>query len=221
MEFIISFTYCTTFYFVFAFLHHSLQVRAGFNQGNNRYEIHTLTEYKKGKQVFINYGPHDNRKLLIEYGFILPKNLHNAVTFSQDLVYSVAMPEICGVSRKKEIIAVNQLEKDLSCSEENELSWNVLTLLRILAMNEEDVGKRWQRTLTGEFQDEGMERTVRRWRQQLILKVLECYEEADNFNGNDCLSIHSQQSLNMELALELRFQEKQILKNALKLAKVS
>lgn len=186
------------------------------------YEIHTLTEYKKGKQVFINYGPHDNRKLLIEYGFILPKNLHNAVTFSQDLVYSVAMPEICGVSRKKkEIIAVNQLEKDLSCSEENGLSWNVLTLLRILAMNEEDVGKRWQRILTGEFQDEGMERTVRRWRQQLILKVLECYEEADNFNGNDCLSIHSQQSLNMELALKLRFQEKQILKNALKLAKVS
>lgn len=132
------------------------------------------------------------------------------------------MPEICGVSRKKkEIIAVNQLEKDLSCSEENGLSWNVLTLLRILAMNEEDVGKRWQRTLTGEFQDEGMERTVRRWRQQLILKVLECYEEADNFNGNDCLSIYSQQSLNLELALELRFQEKQILKNALKLAKLS
>ena len=197
------------------------QVSAGFNQGNNRYEIHTLTECKKGKQVFINYGPHDNRKLLIEYGFILPKNVHNAVTFSQDLVYSVVMPEICGVSRKKkEIIAVNQLEKDLFCSEENGLSWSVLALLRILAMNEEDLRKHWQRTLTGEFLDEGMEQTVRRWRQQLIQRVLEYYEETDNLSGNDCLSSHGQVSLNMELALELRMQEKQILKNALKLLKI-
>ena len=172
--------------------------------------------------MFINYGPHDNRKLLIEYGFILPKNLHNAVTFSLDLIYSVVIPEIRGVSRKKkDIISVNQLEKDLCCSEENGLSWNVLTLLRILAMNEEDLRKHWQRTLTGEFLDKGMERTVRRWKQQLIQRVSEYYEEAYNLSGNDCLSLCGQQSLNMELAVELRIQEKQMLKNALELAKVS
>ena len=84
-------------------------------------------------------------------------------------------------------------------------------------MNEEDLRKYWQRTLTGEHLDEGIERKVLRWRQQLIRKILESYEEADNLSGNDCLSMHSQLSLNMELALQLRIQEKQILKNALKL----
>lgn len=168
--------------------------------------------------MFINYGPHDNRKLLIEYGFILPKNLHNTVTFSLDLVYSVVMPEICGVSRKKkEIIAVNQLEKDLCCSEENGLSWSAFTLLRILAMNEENLRKHWQRTLSGEHLDEEIEPTVLRWRQQLIRRVLESYDLGDN----DCLSPHGHLTVNMDLALQLRIQEKQILKNALKLLKTS
>ena len=172
--------------------------------------------------MFINYGPHDNRKLLLEYGFILPKNMHNAVTFSQDLVYSVVLPEICGISRKKkEIIAVNRLEKDLCCSEENGLSWSVFALLRILAMNEEDLRKHWQGTLTGEQLDEGIERVVLRWRQQLIQRVLESYKEADNMSDKDCLSLPGQLSLNMELVLQLRIQEKQILLNASKSLKIS
>ena len=132
------------------------------------------------------------------------------------------MPEICGVSRKKrEIIAANQLEKDLCCSEENGLSWSVFVLLRILAMNEEDLRKNWQRTLTREHLEEEVEQKVLEWRQQLIQRVLESYDEADNLSGNDCFSLHGQLSLNIELALQLRIQEKQILKNALKLAKIS
>lgn len=132
------------------------------------------------------------------------------------------MPEISGVSRKKrEIIAANQLEKDLCCSEENGLSWSVFTLLRILAMNEEEFRKHWQRTLTGEHLHEGIKRTVLRWRQQLIRRVLELYKEADNLSDNACLPFHGQLSLNVELALQLRIQEKQILKNALKLLKIS
>ena len=132
------------------------------------------------------------------------------------------MPEICGVSRKKrEIIAVSQLEKYLCCSEENGLSWSVFALLRILAMNEEDVKKNWQKTLTGECLDEEIEQKVLHWRQQLIQRLLESYEEADNLSGNDCFSLHGQLSLNMELALQLRIQEKQILKSALNLAKIS
>ena len=150
--------------------------------------------------------------------------MHNAVTFSQDLVYSVVLPEICGVSRKKkEIIEVNQLGKDLCCSEENGVSWSVFALFRILAMNEEDLRNHWQRTLFAEHLHVGKrtEQTVLRWMQQLIQRILESYEEAENLGSNDCLSFHGQLSLNMELALQLRIQEKQILKNALKLVKTS
>ena len=148
--------------------------------------------------------------------------MQNAVTFSQDLVYSVVLPEICGVSRKKkEIIEVNQLEKDLCCSEENGLSWSVFALFRILAMNEEDLWNHWQRALTAEHLGKRTEQTVLRWMQQLIQRILESYEEAENLGSNDCLSFHGQLSLNMELASQLRIQEKQILKNALKLLKTS
>lgn len=157
----------------------------------------------------------------MEYGFILPKNLHNTVTFSRDQVYSVVMPEISGISKKKrEIIAANQLEKDLCCSEGNGLSWSVLVLLKILAMNEEEFKRYWQRTLTGELVGGVIESRVLQWRQCLIQRALEPYEEADKGDIN-CLKSDGQLSVNMDLALQLRIQEKQILTNALELLKIS
>ena len=55
------------------------QVRAGFDENTGFFEIHTEIPYRRGSQVFISYGPHDNTKLLLEYGFILPENQHNEV----------------------------------------------------------------------------------------------------------------------------------------------
>ena len=55
------------------------QVRAGFDESSGLFEIHTDIAYKRGNQVFISYGPHDNTKLLLEYGFILPENQHTEV----------------------------------------------------------------------------------------------------------------------------------------------
>ncbi|PFX16912.1 SET domain-containing protein 4-like [Stylophora pistillata] len=196
------------------------EVQAGFNQESKHYEISTLTPYKKGAQVFINYGPHDNRKLLLEYGFILPQNLHNTVAFSEDLIYSVVLPDIFGISRRKrEIIAVNDLHKDLCCSEGSGLSWNLLVLLRILAMKEDHLKRHWQRVLTGEFLGEDVENRVLQWRQCLIEKVLVC-NELDEKDIAKCLSSDTQQSENVKLALSLRNQEKQILQNALDMIKI-
>lgn len=172
-------------------------------------------------QVFINYGPHDNRKLLLEYGFILPHNLHNTVPFSEDLIYSVVLPDIFGISRKKrEIIAVNELHKDLCCSEGSGLSWNLLVLLRVLAMKEDHFKRHWQRVLTGEFLGEDVENRVSQWRQNLIERVLISYE-LDEKNIAKFLSSDIQRSENAKLALSLRNQEKHILQNALDLLKIS
>ncbi len=55
------------------------QVKAGFDGTSNSFNIVTEIPYGKGDQAFISYGPHDNAKLLLEYGFILPHNHHNAV----------------------------------------------------------------------------------------------------------------------------------------------
>ena len=62
-------------------LNHSCEanIKATFNEENRCYEIRTFTKYKRYSQAFISYGPHDNSKLLVEYGFLLPNNPHNAV----------------------------------------------------------------------------------------------------------------------------------------------
>ncbi len=52
---------------------------AGYNRDSQCYEIHTQTAYSKYQQIFICYGPHDNEKLLLEYGFMLPQNPHNVL----------------------------------------------------------------------------------------------------------------------------------------------
>ena len=52
---------------------------AGFNKDSQHYEIITNDYYTPGSQLFINYGPHSNRKLFYEYGFVLPRNIHSVI----------------------------------------------------------------------------------------------------------------------------------------------
>lgn len=56
-------------------------VEAGFDQVSRCYEIRTNQKIKKYDQVFINYGPHSNQKLFLEYGFITSNNVHSTVEF--------------------------------------------------------------------------------------------------------------------------------------------
>lgn len=49
------------------------------------FEIKTLTPYKKGEQVYINYGPHDNLAILKEYGFVLSENSYNFVLLDNEV----------------------------------------------------------------------------------------------------------------------------------------
>ncbi|XP_014680513.1 PREDICTED: SET domain-containing protein 4-like, partial [Priapulus caudatus] len=65
-------------------LNHSetAQVEAGFNALSGCYEIRTLTPYHRHEQPLICYGAHDNRTLLLEYGFTLPRNPHGVVLFT-------------------------------------------------------------------------------------------------------------------------------------------
>lgn len=64
--------------------HHGVQVTSGYNRDTKRYEIRTHDQYEKGEQVFICYGPHDNATLLLEYGFVVPYNPHDAVSFDDE-----------------------------------------------------------------------------------------------------------------------------------------
>lgn len=61
---------------------HVLQVDAGYNPDTGCYQIITYDSYNKYEQVFISYGAHDNRFLLLEYGFCISGNTNNFVNFT-------------------------------------------------------------------------------------------------------------------------------------------
>ncbi|XP_070108285.1 SET domain-containing protein 4 isoform X7 [Equus caballus] len=66
-------------------LNHSpdVQVQAGFNEETRCYEIRTVSSCRKHEEVFICYGPHDNQRLLLEYGFVSIHNPHACVYVSK------------------------------------------------------------------------------------------------------------------------------------------
>ncbi|KAI8320925.1 SET domain-containing protein, partial [Martensiomyces pterosporus] len=61
---------------VLDFLNHSGQadVSVRFDEKQKCFSIRTNRPYAKGQEVFISYGPHDNRFMLAEYGFVLAHN---------------------------------------------------------------------------------------------------------------------------------------------------
>ncbi|CAG9853770.1 unnamed protein product [Phyllotreta striolata] len=70
--------------FLDMFNHHYLaKTEAGLVEHDKKfyYELKSLNGYSKNEQIFISYGPHDNLKLLMEYGFFIPGNVYDTVRF--------------------------------------------------------------------------------------------------------------------------------------------
>ncbi|KAM9173373.1 SET domain-containing protein 4 isoform 2-T4 [Pangshura tecta] len=69
-------------------LNHSpnVQVKAAFNEQTRCYEIRTDSHCKRHEELFICYGPHDNQRLLLEYGFIAINNPQSGVYVSADIL---------------------------------------------------------------------------------------------------------------------------------------
>jgi len=64
-----------------------MQVEAGFDAVKGCYVIRTLTPCSKYSQVFISYGPHSNKHLLLNYGFTAVNNPHD--------VFPVTVGNVC------------------------------------------------------------------------------------------------------------------------------
>lgn len=102
---------------------------------NQSFEIKTQTPYKKGEQVYINYGPHDNLAMLKEYGFVLSENCYNFVLLDHE-VWKLfeEMETKRGLAVKKQILEGAGYSGDYSIKKD-EISFRLMAALRLLALN--------------------------------------------------------------------------------------
>ncbi|XP_074389790.1 SET domain-containing protein 4 isoform X2 [Zonotrichia albicollis] len=130
-------------------LNHSpnVQVKAGFNEQTRSYEIWTNSQCKKYQEVLICYGPHDNQRLLLEYGFVAMDNPHSSVYVSADTLLKYFSPLDKQRKAKVSILKDHGFLENLTFGWEGP-SWRLLTALKVLSPAAEQFAC-WRRILLG------------------------------------------------------------------------
>ncbi|NXK52747.1 SETD4 protein, partial [Chauna torquata] len=131
-------------------LNHSpnVQVKAAFNEQTRSYEIQTNSQCKKYEEVFICYGPHDNQRLLLEYGFVATDNPHSSVYVSSDTLLKYFPPLDKQRDAKLSILKDHDFLENLTFGWDGP-SWRLLTALKLLSL-EADEFTCWRRALLGD-----------------------------------------------------------------------
>ncbi|XP_014793662.1 PREDICTED: SET domain-containing protein 4 isoform X2 [Calidris pugnax] len=121
-------------------LNHSpnVQVKAAFNEQTRSYEIWTNSQCKKYKEVFICYGPHDNQRLLLEYGFVAMNNPHSSVYVSSDTLLKYLPPLDKQRNAKISILKDRDFLGNLTFGWDGP-SWRLLTALKLLSLEADEL----------------------------------------------------------------------------------
>ncbi|XP_056107286.1 SET domain-containing protein 4 isoform X2 [Rhinichthys klamathensis goyatoka] len=142
----------------------NVQVEAGFNKDTCCYEVKSVQGCKKFQQAFINYGPHDNHRLLLEYGFVAPGNPHSVV------YVDLGTLKLCLNERDKQLtqkllyLKDNAFLRNLTFGMDGP-SWRLMTALRLLSLTPEQYS--WKSVLLGA----GVSRDREEWCIQSALKL--------------------------------------------------
>ncbi|XP_059542391.1 SET domain-containing protein 4 isoform X2 [Myotis daubentonii] len=130
-------------------LNHSpaVQVKAAFNEETRCYEVRTGSGCRRREEVFICYGPHDSRRLLLEYGFVPRGNPHACVPVSQDKQ----------MNKKISILKDHDFIENLTFGWDGP-SWRLLTALKLLCLEAGEF-PRWKKVLLGERISDTNEKT--------------------------------------------------------------
>ncbi|NWU10273.1 SETD4 protein, partial [Cephalopterus ornatus] len=131
-------------------LNHSpnVQVKAGFNEQTRSYEIWANSQCKKYGEVFICYGPHDNQRLLLEYGFVAMDNPHSSVYVPSDTLLKYLPPLDKQRKAKLSILKDHDFLENLTFGWDGP-SWRLLTALKLLSLGADEFAC-WRRTLLGD-----------------------------------------------------------------------
>ncbi|KAL1288637.1 SETD4 [Ovibos moschatus] len=140
-------------------LNHSpdVQVKAAFNKETRCYEIRTATRCGKHKEVFICYGPHDNHRLLLEYGFVSVSNPHACVYVSKDILVKYLPSTAKQMNKKISILEDHDFIENLTFGWDGP-SWRLLTALKLLCLEAEEFVC-WKKVLLGEIISDTNEKT--------------------------------------------------------------
>ncbi|XP_045708714.1 SET domain-containing protein 4 isoform X2 [Phyllostomus hastatus] len=140
-------------------LNHSpaVQVSAAFNEETRCYEIRTGSRWRPREEVLICYGPHDNQRLLLEYGFVPPRNPHACVHVAQDVLVQYLPAADKQTGRKISILKDHGFTENLTFGWDGP-SWRLLTALKLLCLQAEEF-PRWKKVLLGETVSDTNEKT--------------------------------------------------------------
>ncbi|XGW21975.1 hypothetical protein V3C99_004716, partial [Haemonchus contortus] len=124
----------------------SAQCLATFERYSKKYVVRASRYIQDGQQVTVCYGPHDNARLWLEYGFTLPDNPNGKVSMEHALFIALARKLGLTVSSAHE-----QALKDacLPCtlySSDAGPSWALRVNMRILMLSPSDI-TRWREVI--------------------------------------------------------------------------
>ncbi|KAF6737404.1 SET domain-containing protein 4 [Oryzias melastigma] len=134
-----------------------VQVKAGFNRATGCYEVRSLSGVQRHQQAFINYGSHDNQRLLLEYGFVSSCNPHSVVYVEEDLLCE-AFRGGQSLDEKVLFLRENHFLDNLTVSDEGP-GWRLLAALRLLSLPPLPC-RHWRTVLLGQTAGEEEERSV-------------------------------------------------------------
>ncbi|XP_059542385.1 SET domain-containing protein 4 isoform X1 [Myotis daubentonii] len=140
-------------------LNHSpaVQVKAAFNEETRCYEVRTGSGCRRREEVFICYGPHDSRRLLLEYGFVPRGNPHACVPVSQDVLVKYLPSTDKQMNKKISILKDHDFIENLTFGWDGP-SWRLLTALKLLCLEAGEF-PRWKKVLLGERISDTNEKT--------------------------------------------------------------
>ncbi|KAM6956656.1 SET domain-containing protein 4 [Aplochiton taeniatus] len=167
-----------------------LQVSACFSHVTGCYEIRCSSTTQKYQQAFINYGSHDNQRLLLEYGFVAPGNPHSVVYLDTEQLTGLSQC-LAGSDRSLEqkirFLQNNSFSHDLTVTSDGP-SWRLMTALRLLSLPQHQYPQ-WRKVLLGAAVDEERERWCIQTAVTLCLHALE-----DTHSALDTISRLAQRS---------------------------
>ncbi|XP_069745071.1 SET domain-containing protein 4 isoform X2 [Narcine bancroftii] len=146
------------------------QISAAFNQQSKCYEIRTLTKCRRHEQVFICYGPHDNERLLLEYGFLASGNPHNVVYVDKDILCHHLFPKDKLLNGKLLFLQDKGLLENLTFGHDGP-SWKLLTALKVFCLRAEEYSLRKNISLGLYVSDEN-ERSSLQFAERLCLHLM-------------------------------------------------